>query len=286
MIEFRVGGPSDSADAIVVGVGEGRRFDTVGEELRQRLPWLGAHLDDAEFTGKTGQVVVVPGGDGVPYRKVALVGLGGTADAEQVRQAAGGAARALAKCATVATTLHAAAAGGAEAVGIGFTLGAYTFTRHKTEKKPSTIASVVMLDGSDDDASAALTGATIGEAVNVARDLVNEPAMGKSPVTLAERATAIAAASGLGIRVLDEHAIAAERLGGLRGVSLGATNPARLVELRYEPEGARGFLAVVGKGIVFDSGGLSLKPADSMETMKTDMSGAAAVFASMQAIAA
>jgi leucyl aminopeptidase len=286
MIDFRAGGPSEAADAIVVGVGEGRRFDAAGTELHERLPWLGAHLDDAEFTGKTGQVVVVPGGGGVSYRKVALVGLGGTADIEQVRRAAGTAARALAKCAVVATTLHTAVAGGAEAVGIGFTLGAYTFTRHKSEKKPSAIASVVLLDGSDDDAAAALIGATIGEAVNVARDLVNEPAMGKSPVVLAERAAAIATASGLGIRVLDEHEILAERLGGLRGVSLGATNPARLVELRYEPEGARGFLAVVGKGIVFDSGGLSLKPADSMETMKTDMSGAAAVFASMQAIAA
>src|SRR3990172_12752946 len=286
MIDSRAGGPSEAADAIVVGVGEGRRFDAAGAELREKLPWLGAHLDDAEFTGKTGQVVVVPGGGGVPYRTVALVGLGATADVEQVRGAAGGGARALAKCAVVATTLHTAAAGGAEAVGIGFTLGAYTLTRHKWEKKPSTIAAVVLLDGSGDDLAAALIGATFGEAVNVARNLVNEPAMGKSPVVLADRAAAIASASGLGIRVLDEHEILAERLGGLRGVSLGATNPARLVELRYEPEGARGFLAVVGKGIVFDSGGLSLKPADSMETMKTDMSGAAAVFASMQAIAA
>lgn len=286
MIEFRAGGPSETADAIVVGVGEGRRFDAVGAGLRERLPWLDAHLDDAEFTGKTGQIVTVPGGDGVPYRKVALVGLGGTVDQEQVRRAAGAAARALAKCGVIATTLHAAIADGGEAVGSGFTLGSYTFTRHKSEKKPSTITSVVLLDASADDIAAAFEGATIGSAVNVARDLVNEPAMGKSPITLAERAATIARASGLGIRVLDEHEIAAERLGGLRGVSLGAANPARLVELRYEPEGAKGFLALVGKGIVFDSGGLSLKPADSMETMKTDMSGAAAVFASMQAIAA
>jgi leucyl aminopeptidase len=85
--------------------------------------------------------------------------------------------------------------------------------------------------------------------------------------------------------VLDEHQIEAERLGGLRGVSLGATNPARLVELRYEPAGATAFLALVGKGIVFDSGGLSIKPAAAMEEMKTDMSGAAAVFAAMKAIA-
>jgi leucyl aminopeptidase len=185
-----------------------------------------------------------------------------------------------------ATNLHAGVAGGAEAVAMGFTLGAYTFTKHKTEKKPSSIVTVLLLDGGEGDLAAALTGRMIGEAVNLARDLVNEPAMGKSPIVLAERATAIAAASGLTIRVLDEHQIVTERLGGLRGVSLGAANPPRLVELRYEPADPRGFLAIVGKGIVFDSGGLSLKPADGMETMKTDMSGAAAVFAAMQAIAA
>ncbi len=108
------------------------------------------------------------------------------------------------------------------------------------------------------------------------------------PVLLGRRAEieAIAAEVGLTAKVLDEKQIVAERLGGLHGVSLGATNPPRLVELRYEPPGATAFLALVGKGIVFDSGGLSLKPADSMETMKTDMSGAAAVFAAMRTIAA
>lgn len=285
MIEFRTSGET-AADALVVGVGEGREFDALGARLSEQLPWLAAHLDDAEFTGKPGQVVVVPGGGGVAYRKVALVGLGKAVDAEQVRRAAGTAARNLSKCAVIATNLHAGVTGGAEAVAMGFTLGAYTFTRHKTEKKPSTIAAVLLLDGGEADLAAARDGGMIGEAVNMARDLVNEPAMGKSPIVLAERATAIAAASGLAIRVLDEHQIVTERLGGLRGVSLGATNPPRLVELRYEPADPRGFLAIVGKGIVFDSGGLSLKPADGMETMKTDMSGAAAVFAAMQAIAA
>jgi leucyl aminopeptidase len=125
----------------------------------------------------------------------------------------------------------------------------------------------------------------ITDAVILARDLVNESAMYKSPVTMAEIATEMAAEVGLEIRVMDETEIEAERLGGLHGVSMGATNPPRLVELRHEPEGAEAFLAIVGKGIVFDSGGLSLKPANSMEEMKTDMSGAAAVFGAMKAIA-
>ena len=267
MIEFRAGATVDTtADAIVVGVGEGRQFDAAGRRLVEQLPWLIPYLDDAEFTGKSGQIVVVPGSGAVPYRKIALVGLGGAPDVEQVRRAAGTAARSLAKSVVLATTLHTGVVGGAEAIGLGFTLGAYTFTRHKSEKKPSSITTVVMLDGTPNEAAGALTGATIGDAVNVARDLINEPAMGKSPITLADRASAIAAASRLGIRVFDEHEIESERLGGLRGVSLGATNPARLVELRYEPEKARGFLALVGKGIVFDCGGLSLKTAESMET--------------------
>ncbi len=284
MMEFRGGSP-EASDAIVVGVREGRVFDQLGASLMERLPWLAAHLDDAEFTGKVNQVVAVPTGGGVPNRIAVLVGLGPNPDLENVRRAAGSAARALSKYSTVATTLHSGVAGASEAVGLGFTLGAYTYTKHKSEKKPSKIATVILLEGTADDVAGAMRGGTIADGVNIARDLINEPAMGKSPATLADRATAIAAEVGLEIRVLDEKQIESEGLGGLRGVSLGAHNPARLVELRYEPKNAKGFLAIVGKGIVFDSGGLSLKPADSMETMKTDMSGAAAVFAAMRTIA-
>ena len=287
MIEFREATASaPGADVVVVGVGEGRRFDGLGTSLMESMPWLTAHLDEAEFTGKTGQLVVVPGGNGVPYRKVALVGLGSAPDHEQVRRAAGTAARALAKIPTVATTLHAAIGGGAEAVGSGFGLGAYAFTRHKSDPKPPVLRTVMLIGADAEQVAAATTGAVIAEGVNVARDLVNEPAMGKAPAVLADRAVALASEFEITVRVLDEKQIVAERLGGLHGVSLGAHNPPRLVELRYEPPGAKAFLAIVGKGIVFDSGGLSLKPAEAMETMKTDMSGAAAVFAAMRTIAA
>lgn len=287
MIEFVTGEIGGEADAIVVGVGSDRSFDDAAAWVMERLPWLGSHLDDAEFTGKAGQSVSVPGGGSIPYRRVVMVGLGDPSDIEQVRRAAGVAAGKCSRMETVATSLHTAnGSGSAEAVGLGFVLGAYTFDRHKTEKKPSRIARVVLLGASDDDLSATATGAVIGDAVCLARDLVNEPAMGKSPEALAAIAGEIAAAQGLGVRVFDEHQIEAEGFGGLRGVSLGAANPPRMVELTYAPEGAKGFLALVGKGIVFDSGGLSIKPSDGMETMKTDMSGAAAVFAAMKAIAA
>lgn len=168
---------------------------------------------------------------------------------------------------------------------MGALLGAYRFDRHKSEAKPNRVSSISFIDGDDAALAAARDAAIIADAVMLARDLVNESAMYKSPEVLAGVARDMASEVGIGIRVLDESEIEAERLGGLRGVSLGATNPPRLVEFRYEPDGAQAFLAIVGKGIVFDSGGLSIKPANSMETMKTDMSGAAAVFGAMKAIA-
>jgi len=123
--------------------------------------------------------------------------------------------------------------------------------------------------------------------VAMARDLVNEPAGAMTPTRLAEVAAEVAEAEGLTLTVLDEAAIAAEGLGGLAGVAQGSDEPARLIELVYEPAGGGdGTLALVGKGITFDSGGLSIKTAEGMETMKTDKSGAAAVLAAMSVIAA
>lgn len=286
MIEFRSGANDEPADGLVVGVGADRVLDDVGRSVLAAAPWIVALLDDADFTGKAGQSLVVAGGGTLPYRRIAFLGLGATPTTETVRRAAGTAARLLSRLPVVATTLHRAVAGGAESVASGFVMGAYTFHRHKSERKPSAIGTVVLLEADTADVEASGRGRTIGEAVCFARDLVNEPAMGKSPETLARIAVDLAADAGITVRVLDEHEIVAERLGGLRGVSLGSENPPRLVEFTYAPEGATAFLAFVGKGIVFDSGGLSIKPADGMETMKTDMSGAAAVYGAMRAIAA
>ena len=123
------------------------------------------------------------------------------------------------------------------------------------------------------------------ESVSLARDLVNEPPVNKSPEYLAGVATDLAGEHGLRVRVFDEEEIRSERLGGIAAVAAGSHQPPRLVEMWHEPEGATAFLAIVGKGIVFDSGGLSLKPANAMEDMKTDMSGGAAVLGAMAAIA-
>ena len=285
MIEIR-GRAEGAIDGAVFGVGADRAFDEEGQAVRTQMPRLEGIMDEAEFTGKVGQSLSVAGSGDVPYRRVVFVGLGESPGAEQVRRAAGTGARALMKAATVATTLHATPVdGAAEATGLGFALGAYTFTRHKREPKPSLTTTLVLLGGSDDDVAGAVGGRSIAGGVNLARDLINTPAMEKAPEALAGIVGELAARTGVAIRVLDETEIVAERLGGLRGVSLGAANPPRLVELRYEPEDATGFVAFVGKGIVFDSGGLSIKNAEGMETMKTDMSGAAAVFGAVQVIA-
>jgi leucyl aminopeptidase len=129
-------------------------------------------------------------------------------------------------------------------------------------------------------------GARVAAAVALARDLVNEPAGTLTPSRLAEVAAEVASGCGLALTVWDEAAIAREGLGGLAGVARGSDEPPRLICLEHTPDGAtqRARIALVGKGITFDSGGLSIKTAEGMETMKTDMSGAAAVLATMSAI--
>ncbi len=286
MIEIHAGGaaPEGSADALIVGVGSDRSYDSAGTWVAESLrDWLDAYLDDADFTGKPGQVAVVPGGD-LPYRSIVFAGLGDDPDAETVRQAAGGAGRAVMRAVTVATSLHLVPGSDSAAVE-GFLLGQYRFDRHLSEPKPSLTESLTLIGADDAAMDSAARGRIIASAVELARDLVNESPNFKPPTEMAGIAEEMGGRVGLQIRVWDEGEIESGGLGGLHGVSLGATNPPRLVEIRHEPEGAEAFLAIVGKGIVFDSGGLSIKPAAGMETMKTDMAGAAAVYGAMQAIA-
>ena len=286
MIEFRTVGAVEegSGGALVVGVGAEDAYDEGAAWVLGQLPWLTARLEAREFSGKVGETAVIAAGDGVSYDEIAFVGLGEDPTHETVRFAAGAVARSLKTAATISTTLHRACEDGAGAVAMGLTLGAYSFEKHKSDPKPSRIGVLSFVDGTNADLERAAAALIITDGVVLARDLVNEPAMHKSPEAMADLASEMAAEVGLGIRVLDEIEIESEGLGGLLGVSLGAANPPRLVELRHEPDGAKAFLALVGKGIVFDSGGLSLKPANSMEEMKTDMSGAAAVFGAMKAI--
>jgi leucyl aminopeptidase len=127
-------------------------------------------------------------------------------------------------------------------------------------------------------------GVGIAEAVCFARDLINEPGGSLTPSRLAEAAVEIAERDDLKISVLDEDDLVERGLGGILGVNRGSEQPPRLIELCYEPARPRGTVALVGKGITFDSGGLSMKTVDGMMTMKNDMGGAAAVLGAMSAL--
>ena len=168
----------------------------------------------------------------------------------------------------------------------GAALAGYRFTSFKSEPRACRLESLTVV-AEGEAAVGVERGARLAEAVMLARDLINTPAAEMTPARLAEvAAEVVEREGGLALTVLDETAIAVERLGGLLGVAAGSHQPPRLLEIVYEPPDARGAVALVGKGVTFDSGGLSIKPADGMETMKTDMSGAAAVLAAMSTLPA
>jgi leucyl aminopeptidase len=172
--------------------------------------------------------------------------------------------------------------GATRAVVEGAALGAYQFRLYKTEGDPLPVERLEVIDG-DEDALAETLVTT--EATNLARDWVNTPALDKAPEDLAARIQEAAVHAGLTVDIWDEQRITDEKLGALLGVAAGSDRPPRLVILEHTPDDAVAHLGLVGKGITFDSGGLSIKTAQYMEEMKDDMSGAAAVTAATIAIA-
>ena len=259
-------------------------------------PGAGADLDltflaERGFEGKPGEALAVPSGRGT---WIALgVGEPEKVTAETLRRAAAAFVRTAWKDRTGATTLLAAAPDGldlalaTQAIAEGASLAAYRFSRYKADPKPSQLESLTVVGAGDAAQHCLDRGARVAEAVALARDIVNEPARAMTPRKLADLAAEVAEGEGLTFTVLDETAIVAEGLGGLAGVASGSDEPARLIRLVYDPPaGADASIALVGKGITFDSGGLSIKTAEGMETMKTDKSGAAAVLAAMSVIAA
>jgi leucyl aminopeptidase len=157
-------------------------------------------------------------------------------------------------------------------------LGAYAFTGYTGSPTPVAEVSIAVDDAKDKAARAAVErGAVLAEAVNAVRDLVNTAPNDLYPESFAERAKAAAKGVKVGVTVLDDAALRAGGYGGLVGVGQGSTRGPRLVKVEWKPRKANAHYALVGKGITFDSGGLSIKPAKSMETMKSDMAGAAAV---------
>jgi leucyl aminopeptidase len=280
MIEI-VTGAAEGADVLVVPVLADRTPVPAAADVVD-LEAFGSLLDAKDFKGKAGQTlfVLTPGG---PAPEMLLVGLGEDVDAESLRRAAGTAARAASRYATVASLLHTVDIEGAvAAVVLGTQLGAYSFDEYRSEPKERAFSTLILV-GNDVDDGGVLAANALASGIWLARDLVNRPAADKPPAAIADIATGLH--RDVSVTVYDERQIEEMGFGGLVAVNRGSDRPARMVVMEYRPEGASRTVAFVGKGIVFDSGGLSIKSATNMETMKTDMAGAAAVIGAIKAIA-
>jgi leucyl aminopeptidase len=283
-----------AADLLAVPVFSGGTLgpgaDVVDDALEQELAEF---MTEAGFEAKRGEVLSVPTYGRVKAKAVVLVGLGerDKLDADALRRAGAALAKRASKSTSVATTLLDAAPASmnredaAQAFAEGIALGSYQFLKYKGDAKPSKLKRVQVLGKANAKVRDALQrGARIADAVAWARDLVNEPAGAKSPKDIARLARALGRQSGFTVTVLSGQQLVKVRMGGVLGVGQGSERPPRFLRLEYAPRGARSTIAFVGKGVVFDSGGLSLKTASGMETMKTDMSGGAAVLAAMSAL--
>jgi len=280
-----------TADVVVIGLVQGSDGPTLA---------AGSDAVDAAFEGKLVEVLSTLGASGKAEEVVKLptlgklaapllvsVGLGkagadGSITEEQVRRASGAAARALTGRKRAASTLSALHLGAAVE---GTVLGAYSFTAYKSEAGDAPVAKVDFtspLNGVAKDHRAALkASAAIAEAVTTTRDLINTPPNDLYPASFADRAAELGKAVGLEVEVFDEKALRKGGFGGILGVGVGSTRQPRLVRLSYQGAKATKKVALVGKGITFDTGGISIKPAAGMDEMTSDMSGAAAVIATM-----
>ncbi|MDR6973412.1 leucyl aminopeptidase [Streptomyces sp. 3330] len=297
--------PGLRADAIVIGVAKGAKGPIVapGAEAVDKAydGRLAAILETLGASGAEGELTKLPAPAGFKAPLVLAVGLGQEPekdagfDPEALRKAAGTAARTLTGTKKAAFALPVTDAADIGAIGEGVVLGAYSFDAYKhggddakAKNGKAPLAEAALLGGKPRDAAhkAALQrAAAVGEELNRARDLINMPPNDLDPQAFAALAQTAAKEHGIKVQVLDEKALAKGGYGGILGVGSGSVSAPRLVKLSYTSSKAKKTLAFVGKGITYDSGGISLKPAGHNETMKCDMSGAAAVFAAVVAAA-
>ena len=258
------------------------------EQVAAGLPGVSAaQLENAGFEGKVDQTHTWPSGG----RVEALVGVGPAdeVDGVSIRRAGATVARTFGRHRRIGVLLpdtEVTAPAARQALAEGVRLGGYKFLRYKTEGEPVKLTRVDVAGGSGVRNQAALDlGNAVADGQILARDLVNEPGGTLTAPEFARRAAAIGRSAGLTVKVWDAAAIKKGKLGGLLGVNRGSDLPPRLVELTYRPKGkASGTIALVGKGIVFDSGGLSIKTGQGMMTMKCDMGGGAAVIGAMSVL--
>jgi leucyl aminopeptidase len=300
-IQVRHGSIQDAqADALILNLFEG--VDAPAGATGAVDQALGGAIRDlirmGDFSGKLNQLATLYTKGAIPAPRVILVGLGPVADfnTDRIRQASAAAAKHARKIGakSIASTAHGAGTGqvdpqlAAQTVVEGALLGLYEWMRYKSSRSDNAIESLTIVEFDQDKVNAieagARAGEVIGRAVNFARDLVNQPANVMTPTALANAASERARQVGLKCTVYDIDWIREQKMGAFLGVTQGTVEPPRFIVLEHD--GAAGDpLVLVGKGITFDTGGISLKPAENMGDMKGDMGGAAAVIAAMTAIA-
>jgi leucyl aminopeptidase len=296
-----------AADAIIVNLFQGvtepaGATGVVNQALGGAISEL---MAGGDLRGKLGELAVLYPRGAIPARRVIVVGLG-PADKfnlEAVREAAGAAIKQARKlgAANVASVVHGGGVGGldlaeaAQAVVEGSLLALYRYQAPRTKKEDEDEGQVDTLTLVEFDPAKLATieagakaGEVIAESVYLARNLTNQPSNVATPTVVAEAARQMCAQVGLTCRVLAEADIQAEGMGALLAVTQGASQPAKLVVIEHRPQAESGKgqpVVLIGKGVTFDTGGYSLKPANGMDDMKMDMAGAAAVIGAMQAVA-
>jgi leucyl aminopeptidase len=273
------------ADAVAVVLYEN---DPAPADLKFAAAWLDEMRASGEFAGKTDELAVLHQPQGIRAKRLVVVG-GGKRDAFDLRKAAATVVRALKQkgVKTLAWWLNGA---DPESAVEGAILGNFEPDLYKTSNQGKSLDAfhaVAATNGAELD-KAFERGRILAESQNFTRDLVNEPANRLTPMILADRARSMAAESGLECEVLDQDRMRQLGMGSLLGVSQGSAEPPALIIVRYKPATpakSSDHLGLVGKGVTFDTGGVSIKPADGMEKMKYDMAGGAAVLGAMQAIA-
>jgi len=304
-ISVKVGRPQNQkSGCLLFAACAGRRHSTLLQEYDAASNGrIGQAIKRQQFTGKSGELLQLPPAEGVRGVRIVVVGLGAekTVSGEHLRQAVGRAIDQLTLLHEESLTVVAGSFAvrnlpmeqRAEILTEGALLAAYRFDRYRTPGKtpaPVPPRRLQLLVPSAGERKAAEAGVAAAQAVShgamLARDLVNEPGNVKSPVWLAGQAETMARAAGIECTILGQAELEQEKMGAMLGVAQGSEREPRLIILRYQGGGANARpVALVGKGVVFDAGGISLKPAAGMEEMKMDMAGGAAVIGALQAAA-
>lgn len=259
---------------------------------------LGTALASEKFEGEEGKTLMLHTLSRLKAPRLLLVGLGDSKElsTDTVRKAAIAAAKRIAPAGgrPLISLGTGPVDGLVSALTEGFMLGAYSFDKYKSKDGDSEPTSIPKIDGimvrAEKTTSAEFndgvrTGRSLAESINFVRDIVNEPPVYLTPTRLAHYAEEIASEGGLKIEVLEKEDMYAMGMNGILAVNKGSSEPPKFIHMTYKPTGrSTRTVAIVGKGITFDSGGLSLKPAESMRTMKMDMSGAGTVLGAMKAI--